>query len=136
MSTITQADAIRITGKEILDHLDREASIPVITRLGFQGDVSVRRVEGVVSKPMPKTVMLVQSEASSNTHTLHPDGPCFWEARANVSATQPILGTVTIPEGSTGLLSHQEHGNLALAPGSYDIGRQVEYAEELRLVAD
>lgn len=137
MSTLTLAQAVEITGKSVFDYLDHEAEVPVVTKAAAQGDVSVLRVTlPAVSKPMPKMVTVVASEASSNTHTLHPSGDCFYEPNASSGPTDLVLGTLSVPEGSTAILSHQEHGALEIAPGTYHIGRQREFAGEWTMVRD
>ncbi|CPV66416.1 hypothetical protein [Mycobacteroides abscessus] len=139
---ITLGEAETLTGKSVLEHLDREADVPQVSKAAAQGDVLVLRVEtDNVDTPMPQTVVVVQSEASTNTHTLHPSGNCFWEAsdQALLSGTTDaglVLGKLTIPEGSTALLSHQEHGALEILPGTYEIRRQREFAESWRMVSD
>lgn len=130
----TLADVIISTGKDVLDHLDRDAAVPTVSRQACQGDVSVLRVTTKPAvTPMPQMVVVVASEASSNTHTLHPNGICYWDAAKSAGL---ILGTLTVPEGSEAYLSHQEHGALLIAPGTYRIGRQREFSQEWRLVAD
>ena len=41
-----------------------------------------------------------------------------------------------MPDGSTAVLAHPEHGFLEIAPGTYRVGRQREYAGEWAYVAD
>ena len=138
MSVMTLAESIEITGKDVLAWLDREAAVPVISQGACQGDVSCFRRDDVPAAvtPMSHTVMVVRSEASSNTHTLHPNGECFWDYRESTSASQLVVGVLTVPEGSEALLSHQEHGNFSIAPGTYTVGRQRELAGEWAMVAD
>ncbi len=137
MSVLTLQEAIELTGTDVLEHLDRESSVPVITKAACQGDVSVFRADvAPATKPMPKAVTVVRSEASSNTHTLHPDGECFWDYNERASVTDLVLGTLTVPEGSTAVVIHQEHGALTIAPGTYTVGRQREFAGEWAFVAD
>lgn len=134
----TLAEAIKITDKECLEWLDRQAEVPSVDTAGCQGDVSILRVTTkAATKKMPKMVTVVASEASSNTHTLHPVGEgVFWEANKNASVTDLRLGTLTVAEGSQAFLSHQEHGAIVIEPGTYTIGRQREFANEWAFVAD
>lgn len=135
--TMTLAEAVAITGVDVLDHLDREAAVPVISRIAAQGDVLINRVDTTpATTPMPRTVIIVRSEASSNTHSLHPEGPCFWEYNDRASVTDLTLGKLTVPEGSKAHLIHQEHGALTITPGTYRVGRQREFAGEWAFVAD
>lgn len=133
--SMTLADAISITGKDVLDYLDRDASVPVVTRAACQGDVSFLRAdEEPATTPMPhRGVVIVKSEASANTHSLHPDGPVFWDYRSDGSL---LLGVLTVPEGSKALVSHQEHGALEITPGTYRVGRQREWQGEWQMVRD
>lgn len=137
MSVLTLKEAVTLTGAEVLDHLDMDASVPVVTRAACQGDVSVFRADvAPASTPMPKAVVVVRSEASANTHVLHPDGPCFFDYNRGSSVTDLVLGTLSVPEGSRALLIHQEHGALSIMPGTYTVGRQREFAGEWAFVAD
>jgi len=135
MTTIREL--VTHTGIPVHDYLDHDADIPRVHRAAAQGDVLVLRVTTTAATtPMPHTVMVVASEASSNTHTLHPAGPAFWDAHAGRANGDVLLGILTVPAGSTALLSHQEHGGLEIEPGTYEIRRQREYAGEWRMAAD
>lgn len=135
MSTLTLGRAVEITGKEVLDYLDRDAHVPTVTQAACQGDVSILRADDKpATTPLPaKGVIVVKSEASSNTHSIHPNGEVFFDYREDGSL---LLGVLTVPEGSTALVSHQEHGALEVTPGSYRIGRQREYQGEWQMVRD
>lgn len=134
MSTTTLADMIALTGKEVLDYLDRDAAVPVINTAAAQGDVLIVRVN---RKPadtvMPKMVVAVASEASSNTHTLHPHGAAFWDAHTTRRDDDVMLGVLTVPKGSEVFVSHQEHGGLLVTEGTYEVRRQAELG---RMVQD
>ena len=58
------------------------------------------------------------------------------------SVTQYRLVNPTVLEGNVidapagMLITHPEHGDMAFAPGVYQIGYQRQYAEELRRVLD
>lgn len=130
-------EMVETTGKSVFDYLDHDAEVPVITKSAAQGDVSVLRVTTPpATVPMPKMVTVVASEASSNTHTLHPAGECFYEPNVSSGLTDLVLGTLTVAEGSTAFLSHQEHAGIEIAPGTYHIGRQREFAGEWTMVRD
>jgi hypothetical protein len=133
-ATLTQGAAEKLTGVEILDYLDRNDPVPTISEAAAQGDVSIlRSTAKEATTPLPaKGVIVVRSEASSNTHSLHANGPCFFDYRE----AGLLLGVLTVPEGSSALISHQEHGALEITPGTYDIGRQREFAGEWRMVQD
>ncbi len=133
MTTITLAEAVAKTGKDVLDHLDQQCTVPIVTRFACQGDVAILADADTApaTTPIPDAgVVAVASEASSNTHSLH--GAAFYDRRE--SGMQ--IGVLTVPDGSEALLMHPEHGAMWIAPGSYSIRRQREQADELRLVAD
>ena len=137
MSTSTIDSMTTRTGVTVLDHIDPSADVPVVSVAAAQGDVSILRVTTrPATTPMPARVDVVRGEAGGNTHSLHPSGDCFWDAGTARSVADLTLGTLTVPEGSTAVLAHPEHGFLELAPGTYRIGRQREYAGEWAYVAD
>lgn len=137
MSTSTIDSMTTRTGVTVLDHIDPSADVPVVSVAAAQGDVSILRVTTrPATAPMPARVDVVRGEAGGNTHSLHPSGDCFWDAATARSVADLTLGTLTVPEGSTAVLAHPEHGFLELAPGTYRIGRQREYAGEWAYVAD
>ncbi len=112
-----------------------ELEIPCLTGLQRQGDVLIvpapARAGGV---PIGKGIEVVRSEAGSNTHCLHGDGT--WLA-AGDAQTGLVQGYLTVPEGGEAYLIHsEEHGAMGVAPGSYEIRRQREFAGEWRRVAD
>lgn len=134
---LTLAQSVELTGKSVFDYLDHEAEVPRIDKVAAQGDVLALRVTTKPAEtPMPRTVVVVASEASSNTHTLHPVGDCFYDRHTAVNPGDVLLGKLTIPEGSSALLSHQEHGNIEVLPGTYEIKRQREFQGEWNYVRD
>ncbi|WP_406304505.1 hypothetical protein OHA61_22245 [Streptomyces sp. NBC_00885] len=130
-------DAIARFDVEILDHLDHDATLPIVTRAACQGDVSILRVTmaGATTIVSEAGVAVVQGENGGNTHSLHGDGPIMWDEAAP-SNTSLTLGILTVPEGSTAILLHPEHGGLAIVPGTYRVGRQREMADVARIVQD
>lgn len=131
------SEAISKYDTEVLDYLDRDAAVPTVTKAGMQGDVSILRVtKDPATTPVGKGgVAVVRGENGGNTHSLHGDGPIFWDA-APQSDGALLLGRLTVPQESEAVMAHPEHGFLAIAPGTYEIGRQREYAGEWRMVAD
>jgi hypothetical protein len=122
-----------------LDHLDKTAELPVISGLAFQGDVAIIPATMLkkcqtASTPIPRQgVAVVRGENGGNTHALFGTG--FFDP-APASPTNLSLGTLTVPTDAEALLSHPEHGGFIIAPGTYELRRQREQADELRLVAD
>jgi hypothetical protein len=134
MRTMTLAEAIDFTGKDVFGHLDRSADIPTVGKDGgMQGDVSILPVTTkAAATPMPRTGVTVVEGETGHTHSLHGAG-LFDRATSPDGLT---VGTLTVPDGVDVLMSHQEHGALLIAPGTYRIGRQREFAGEWRRVAD
>ncbi len=135
----TLADLCDHAGVDVLDHLDRQVTIPVLGGLQAQGDVAViprRKGKGATITVPPAGIPVVRGENGGNTHLLVADGPCTWRAVTNTDPRNLTLGMVTVPEGSTAFLLHPEHGGMGMAPGTYEIRRQREQADEIRVVAD
>lgn len=127
---VVLSEMIALTGKDVLEHLDRAAEVPVITSAAAQGDVLVVRVNRrPATTPMPSCLVAVASEISSNTHTLHPVGTAYFDPGAD----EQLLGIMTIEPGAEVFLSHQEHGGLLFREGTYEVRRQAELD---RVVAD
>lgn len=138
MSTKTLATLIDQTGVDVLDYLDREALVPILTGLQIQGDVAVvphrpgKSARVAIAVPA-EGVAVVRGESGGNTHLLLAEGPCSWTETPTVSLT---IGIIDVPGGSVAYMAHPEHGYLAIGPGSYSVNRQREQADELRVVAD
>lgn len=131
------SEAISKFGTEVLDHLDRQVQVPVVTTAACQGDVSILRVTTAPATTVvgKAGVAVVRGENGGNTHSLHGSGSIFWDV-APERADSLVLGTLTVPAGSEAVLAHPEHGFLSIAPGTYRLGRQREFAGEWRMVAD
>lgn len=140
MSTITTlADAEQAYGTTHYDYLDKSADIPVISRIAAQGDVLIVRTDGVAPSivPVPATGFpVVAPVGQGHTHALF--GPVFYtpSTTAGTNPSDLDLGTLTVPEGVQGLLSHPEHGGLLIEPGTYTVKRQREQADVQRFVED
>lgn len=120
------------TGVAVLDHLDKELSIPVVSGAQRQGDVIIIPVEyehdgaAIPQEGIP----VVRGENGGNTHLLLGDG--------TFSATLlgTTLGYLTVPDGGVAVLAHPEHGFNQVGAGTYRVGRQREQADQIRVVAD
>lgn len=145
MTRVTIADAIKMTGTDVLDHLDRQLDIPVVAgRPQCQGDVAVIPIwmtgnqVASATQPVPMSgIAVVRSESGGNTHSLHTETGavvCFDSRGAHV--VNLALGVLTVGEGSVALLAHPEHGFNRIGPGTYELRRQREQADEIRMVAD
>lgn len=133
---LTLEDAIRITGKDVYTHLDRQAEIPVVTvdAPACQGDVSILGMNlPPAVTPIPAAGVVVVAGETGHTHTLH--GPGMFD-RCDDTGDITLVGTLTVPADVEVLLSHEEHGAFLIAPGTYRVGRQREWAGEWRRVQD
>ena len=129
------ATLIDTHGVDVLDHLDREVDVPVSTGLQRQGDVLVVPRAVTATTPVPPAgVPVVRGEAGGNTHALVGAG-CFLDLH-EASASDLTLGTLVVPEGREAYLAHPEHGYLGVGVGTYEIRRQRQLMDEVRLVAD
>jgi hypothetical protein len=122
-------------GVDVHDHLDRAEIVPVHAGLQIQGDVAVIPVVGKYkATPVPAAgVPVVRGENGGNTHLLLADGDVGWTSDG---ANALVLGWLTVADGATAWLAHPEHGYLGVAPGVYELRRQREQADEIRMVAD
>lgn len=122
---------------DVLDHLDRQVTVPVTDRPQVQGDVSILPVTtGQATTPVPRAgVAVVRGESGGNTHSLHGSPSAFFDA-APAGGRSVVLGLLTVPEGSEAYLAHPEHGYMGIGPGTYRIGRQREQADEIAYVVD
>jgi hypothetical protein len=137
LSTLTIAEAIDKHGIDVLDHLDRSLSIPILSGIQFQGDIAVVPATGAeATTPVPtKGLAVVRGENGGNTHSLHGEGDVRFDPR-EADTRNLSLGRLTVAPGATAYLAHPEHAYSGIAPGTYDIRRQREQAEELRMVTD
>lgn len=122
---------------DVLDHLDREVLVPVVSGLQRQGDVIVVPSTGArATKKVPSAgVAVVRGEAGGNTHTIVAEGTVYCDVR-EASASNLTLATLTVTEGATAYLAHPEHAYSGISAGTYELRRQREQADELRMVQD
>jgi hypothetical protein len=131
----TLADLIATHGTDVLDHLDRQVTVQVLTAPQCQGDVSILPVTTKpAATPIPAAgVPVVRGENGGNTHSLH--GAGFFDP-AEPRDGSLVLGTLTVPADAEVFMAHPEHGYMGFGAGTYQIGRQREFAGEWRMVAD
>lgn len=145
--TMTLADLSDRTGLAVLDHLEREVTVPVIDGPQAQGDLIVIPHHLVADEALlahttwtevpAEGIELLRGVTGGNPHTLVADpGTCqwtddFWDsarlAIGALRATAPVY------------LLHPEHGATGLTPGTYLIRRQREFdhrSRRQRIVAD
>lgn len=128
--------AEELYGVTHLEHLDKQADIPVVSGIAAQGDVLIRRndrIKGALT-PIPAAGFpVVRGEAGGNTHAVYGTG--FYDPAPRFES-ELTLGTLTVPVGEQVLLSHPEHGGLVIEPGTYEMRRQREQADVIRVVED
>jgi hypothetical protein len=149
--TMTLAELTTRTGLDVLDHLERQVTIPVVDGLQAQGDLLVVPYAFVAHAVSPwgydvwrdvpaAGVELLRSAAGGNPHTLVADpGTCRWtrDVRDTTGLAIGMLET-----SSVAYLIHPEHGGTGIAPGRYVVRRQRERATERagwfgnRMIAD
>lgn len=135
--TVTLAELITVHGVAVDDHLDRQLTIPVLTGMQRQGDVVVIPARGAkpATTPVPNAgTPVVRGENGGNTHAIVGAG-VFCDVRT-ATAEDLHLATLTVPDGEVAYLMHPEHGANAMGPGTYELRRQREQADELRMVQD
>lgn len=133
----TTTELVEATGVGICTEQDYDLEIPVLSGLQRQGDVLVRPANVTATTVVPATgTPVVRGENGGNTHAIYAaDGTVFCDTAA--ATTDDLrVACLTVPAGSTAYLGHPEHGYMGIAPGSYEIRRQREMAEEMRMVAD
>jgi len=139
----TTTEMIAATGVDVITAQDiAEVEIPVLSGIQRQGDVLVRPLtiddKGLrAATPVPATgTPVVRGENGGNTHAIYAaDGPVLCDTLA-ASTTDLRVAVLSVPEGSTAYLGHPEHGYMGIAPGTYEIRRQREMGEQMRMVAD
>ncbi|MDP7703217.1 MULTISPECIES: hypothetical protein [unclassified Mycobacterium] len=134
----TTTEMIEATGVDVVTATDMaDVDIPVLGGMQRQGDVLVRPAAVTATSPVPAAgTPVVQGESGGNTHAIYAaDGPVFCDVLPG-SARDLRVALLSVPEGSTAYLGHPEHGYNGIAPGSYEIRRQREMAEEIRMVQD
>lgn len=140
MITATLGQLIDRHGVDVLDHLDREAGVPVLGGLQFQGDLAVipaashgRHAAGNATEVPAAGIAVIEAIGGGHEHRLLAGAPgtaAFTPSRNSgqdigyLETTEPVY------------LAHPEHGYLGIEAGTYLLRRQREQADEERLVAD
>jgi hypothetical protein len=128
------AELLDRTNLDVLDHLDRSVSIPVLDGLQAQGDLIVipsAMVTTVDSHAWSRWVDLpgegfevVRGVAGNNPHTFVAD-PCT--CRFTLDVFDPLgLAVVLLENSAPAYLIHPEHGGSGIAPGRWVVRRQQE----------
>jgi hypothetical protein len=133
--TLTLAELTARTGLDVLDHLEREVTIPIVAGLQAQGDVIVIPMAMVADTvEVPPTghwravpaagVELLRGAGGGNPHTLVADaGTCLWTTEVRDGE---LLALGALRATAPAYLIHPEHGGTGLAQGTYLVRRQRE----------
>ncbi len=139
------AELLDVTELDVLDHLEREITVPVLDGPQAQGDLIVlpmAMVPVVTAFPWAtwrsvpwRGVELVRGVAGNNPHTLVADeGTCRW---TNGVRDPLSLGIAIVENTAPAYLIHPEHGGSGVAPGRWLVRRQQESGRHRRvLIAD
>ena len=128
---------------QVLEHLRRDAEVPVLDGLQAQGDLLVvpgaapvkgRAARGRTAYEVPaEGIAVIEATGGGHEHRLFASKPGGAWYFADVTGGQAI-GVLECTEPA--YLLHPEHGATGIAPGRYELRRQREQADEERLVAD
>lgn len=136
--TSTIATLTRQTGVTVVSDWSDDVEIPVLTGVQRQGDVLVMPASVSAKTAVPSAgCPVVRGESGGNTHAIYADpnsGVCCDTRAPDVADLR--VATLLVPTGATAWLAHPEHGFIGIGPGSYEIRRQREQADEMRMVAD
>lgn len=137
--TQTLGDLTARHGFEVLEHLEAEAEVPVHSGLQAQGDLFVVPVPLAEASPRitvpAEGIAVIEAVGSGHEHRLFASVPgTATFGPANTLAGGQVIGVLECTEPA--FLLHPEHGATGIAPGSYELRRQREQAQEERLVAD
>ncbi|MFG3256054.1 hypothetical protein [Streptomyces sp. NPDC048172] len=133
-STTTLGELSARTGRDVLAHLEREVTVPVVSGIQAQGDLIV--IPGALLENVresryahwtevpPGGVELLRSAGGGNPHALVADpGACRWTESVR-DLTGLSLGMIEAT--AVAYLIHPEHGATGIAPGRYVVRRQRE----------
>lgn len=117
--------------------------VPVSTGMQRQGDVLVTPVPTAAphlapTTPVPATgCPVVQGESGGNTHAIYADDGSGVTCDTRAPAVDDlVVARLHVPEGQTAWLGHPEHAYSGIGPGHYEVKRQREMADQMRIVAD
>lgn len=128
------AELLDQTGLDVLEHLERQTTIPVVDGLQAQGDLIVIPLSLLPTvtlrpwefwRPVPaEGVELIRGVAGNNPHTLVADPfTCQWTN----AVWDPLNLAIAVFENTeTAYLVHPEHGGSGVAPGRWLVRRQQE----------
>lgn len=132
MTTTTLDDLCSRAGREVYDHLDRAADVPVTTLPWPQGDVLLVPATHDTFDGIPKLMPAAPVEvlvSASHDHSLVCDGLV---TIGRVTDDEHVVAVVDIPEGAAAWVLHDEHGGIGLAVGRWVVRHQIEGSEQAR----
>ena len=132
-TALTLANLTDRTGLDVLDHLERETTIPVVDGLQAQGDLIVipcAHLDDITIAPNPRWrevpstgIELLRSAAGGNPHTLVADpGTCQWTTSVD-DPTRLALGVLTATVASFFMQEHTDANKEQLQATHEDLCR-------------
>ena len=140
-TTSTLAALVDRHSTPVDDHHDLTQIVPIHDGLQRQGDIIIVPVPATedtydeCSRVPSDGVPLVRGENGGHTHLLLADGPVMACMRGP-SESSLAVALVVVPDGATAYVAHPEHGYMGVGPGVYEVRRQREMADVIRVVAD
>lgn len=133
----TLAEVTGRHGFEVLEHLEADLEVPVLTGLQAQGDLLLVPLERPFARQSADVVpaagiAVIAAIGGGHEHRLFAGAP--GTAWFHPLGGGQDIGTLECTEPAYVL--HPEHGATGLAPGGYVLRRQREQAAVERLVAD
>ena len=142
-TTSTLADLIDRHSTPVDDHHDLAQIVPIHGGLQRQGDIIIVPEPATGAEATDECVQvpaagvpLVRGENGGHTHLLLADGPVMACLRVPDSTTSLAVASVVVPDGATAYVAHPEHGYMGVGPGVYEVRRQREMADVIRVVED
>jgi hypothetical protein len=141
--TVSLATLSHRTGLAVLDHLERQAAVPVLDGPQAQGDLLVVPAPLVAVavtahgwarwREVPATGLeLLRGAAGGNPHALVADpGTCEWTGEVRDSLG---LALGVFRNTAPAYLLHPEHGATGFTPGTYVVRRQRELGHHARFL--
>ena len=135
---VTLAEVVNRHGVGVDAHHNLDALVPVFSGPQRQGDVLIipDRAGDAATIPVPQIgVPVVRGENGGNTHLLLAEGEVRYAPPA-AHSNDLCLGYLSVPPGAVAYLAHPQHGYMGIGPGGYELRRQRQQADVIRMVAD
>lgn len=108
--------------KDLIENMVRQGDVLVVPSKNEAGDSQNRDSDG--------SLTIARGEMTGHRHR-------FLDADVALLDSPTVKTRHLVVVKTAALLKHEEHIEIPIAPGKYDLPRQVEYTpEELRTVAD